>query len=162
MDFPIWVLCELISFGELCKLYRRYTEIYPQCGLPKYSLLNPIRNLRNAAVHSNCLIYKLKATKGQTINDINNIVSRIHTISRSSRKKYLKIRLIHDFAVLLYWYHNFVKSETLKQQRHQELYKMFYQRMQEHSDYFYRNNYIKHAYVFTLKLVKYFFPPIDN
>lgn len=162
MDFPIWALCELISFGELCKLYRRYTEIYPQCGLPKYSLLNPIRNLRNAAAHSNCLIYKLKATKGQTINDINNIVSRIHTISRSSRKKYLKIRSIHDFAVLLYWYRNFVKNETLKQQRNQELYKLFYQRMQEHSDYFYRNNYIKHAYIFTLKLVKYFFPPIDN
>ena len=34
--------------------------------------------------------------------------------------------------------------------------------MQEHSDYFYRNNYIKHAYVFTLKLVKYFFPLINS
>ncbi|WP_370832749.1 hypothetical protein [Acidaminococcus sp.] len=113
LDFPQYgALCELISFGELCRLYKQYTEMYPECGLPKRSLLNPIRNLRNAAAHSNCLIYKLKTTKGQTMNETNNIVAEIHTISRSARKKYLRIRPIHDFAVLLYWYHNFVKKRT--------------------------------------------------
>jgi abortive infection bacteriophage resistance protein len=162
LDFPIWALCELISFGELCRLYKQYTEMYPECGLPKRSLLNPIRNLRNAAAHSNCLIYKLKTTKGQTMNETNNIVAEIHTISRSARKKYLRIRPIHDFAVLLYWYHNFVKSEPLQQKRNLELHRLFEQRMLRHSDYFYENHYIKHAYIFTLKLVKYFFPSIDN
>lgn len=162
MNFPVWALCELISFGDLCRLYKKYTEMYPKCGLPKNSYLNPIRNMRNAAAHSNCLIYKLKAAKGQTIVDINKIVAQISTISRSSRKKYLQIRPIHDFIILLYWYCNFVKSEDLRKQRQQELYDLFYKRMQEHGEYFYKNSYIKHAYIFTLKFVKYFFPLIDN
>lgn len=168
-DFPVWVLLELISFGDLCNLYRTYTELYPKRKLPKHSLLNPIRNLRNAAAHSNCLIYKLKVSANRktrpqkrNINDISNIVAQISTISRSSRKNYLQIIPIHDFAVLLYWYHRFVKSEGLQKKRRKELYHLFYRRMPEHHEYFSQNNYIRHAYIFTLKLVKYFFPVIDN
>ena len=169
LDFPVWVLFELISFGDLCNLYQKYTELYPKRNLPKRSLLNPIRNMRNAAAHSNCLIYKLRLSENRNtdarkrnINDISNIVAQIPTIRRSSRKNYLQIIPIHDFAVLLYWYHNFVKSEGLQKKRRRELYKLFYRRMTEHHEYFSKNAYIRHAYIFTLKLVRYFFPPIDN
>ena len=168
LSFPVWALFELISFGELCNLYKKYTELYPKRKLPKRSLLNPIRNMRNAAAHSNCLIYKLRLSENKetappkrTINDISNIVSQIPTIRRSSRKNYLQIIPIHDFAVLLYWYHNFVKSEGLQKKRRRELYDLFCRRMTEHPEYFSKNDYIKHAYIFTLKLVQYFFPPID-
>ncbi|WP_303702635.1 hypothetical protein, partial [Megasphaera massiliensis] len=105
---------------------------------------------------------KETAPPKRTINDISNIVSQIPTIRRSSRKNYLQIIPIHDFAVLLYWYHNFVKSEGLQKKRRRELYDLFCRRMTEHPEYFSKNDYIKHAYIFTLKLVQYFFPPIDN
>lgn len=160
MDFPIWSICELIDFGDLCRLYKTYTEAYPgQTTLPKYSFLNPIRNLRNAAAHSNCLIYKLKSphSSGKIISDISNIVSQIHTISKSNRSQYLCIVPIHDFAVLLYWYSNFVKSSGLLRKRKQELYHLFFCRMTEHRDYFKKNLYIQNAYLFCLKLVIHFF-----
>lgn len=170
LDFPVWVLCELISFGDLCNLYQKYTELYPERKLPKRSLLNPIRNLRNAAAHSNCLIYKLKLPKKgalsttckRNINDISNIVSQISSIRRSARKSYLQIIPIHDFAVLLYWYHSYVKSEGLQKKRNKDLHYLFERRMREHGTYFSKNSYIRHAYIFTLKLVNYFFPPLDK
>lgn len=160
LDFPIWALCELISFGDLCRLYKTYVEMYPERkGLPKHSLLNPIRNLRNAAAHSNCLIYKLKApraTTRKTLPAINNIVAQIPNISRSSRKDYLRIIPIHDFTVLLYWYYTFVKNVDLKRTRSSQLKNLFYHRMLEHKSYFQSNPYIKHAYIFTARLVHYF------
>lgn len=160
LDFPIWALCELISFGDLCRLYKTYVELYPeQKDLPKPNLLNPIRNLRNAAAHSNCLIYKLKAPTMPTrkiLPYMNNVVAQIPTISRSSRKDYLRIIPIHDFTVLLYWYYTFVKSKGLKKTRRKQLKDLFYRRMLEHKSYFHQNPYIKHAYVFTAKLVNYF------
>lgn len=160
MDFPLWAICELIDFGDLCRLYRTYTTTYPsRKTLPKYSMLNPIRNLRNAAAHSNCLIYKLKSSKksGKSISDLNNIISKIHGIKKANRLQYLNIIPIHDFAVLLYWYSTYVRSEGLLHKRKLELHHLFFDRMLEHKDYFRDNLYIQNAYIFCIKLINHFF-----
>lgn len=44
-----------------------------------------------------------------------------------------------------------------KKKRSKELYDLFYRRMAEYPEYFSKNNYIKHAYIFALKLVRYSF-----
>lgn len=54
--YPIWALCELISFGDLIKLYKYYFSNYG-INLPlDSSFLYPVRALRNATAHNNCLI----------------------------------------------------------------------------------------------------------
>lgn len=161
LDFPIWAVCEIISFGELITLYKQYLTLYPDRRyLPKFNLLYPIRNLRNASAHSNCLIYKLHNHKGTTTSDIGKIISQIPTISVSSREKYLKILPIHDFAVLLYWYTNYVKSKGLLNTRKKELYSLFFHRMRRHPDYFSTNPYLQNAYLFCTRLLRYFFSTI--
>lgn len=157
-DYPIYAFCELISFGELINLYKFYSKMYPTRNtLPKSNLLYPIRNLRNASAHSNCLIYKLHGAKHTSVKDISQVISQIPTISASSRLKYLSIRPIHDFAVLLYWYTSNVKSDGLLRKRKRGLYRLFFQRMREHKEYFSSNQYISNAYRFCAKMVIYFF-----
>lgn len=165
LNYPVWALCEVIDFGTLCFLYKQYKEEYPErTNLPKHSLLNPIRNLRNAAAHSNCLIYKLRVPKNLkssqkriTISDINKIIAAAPTINRSMRSQYLNILPIHDFAVLLYWYSSYVESKALLHQRKLELYKLFLHRMKEHANYFETNQYIQNAFLFCTRLVIHFF-----
>lgn len=43
-----------------------------------------------------------------------------------------------------------------KKKQCRKLYGLFYWRMAEHPEYFSKNDYIKQAYIFTLKLVRYF------
>lgn len=158
LDFPIWAFCELISFGDFIKLYKFYIQRYPKRKtLPKFNLLYPIRNLRNAAAHSNCLIYKLSTHTGNTTSDIGKIISNIPTLTVSSREKYLKILPIHDFAVLLYWYSSYVTSEGLLHSRKKELYSLFFHRMRTHKKYFSKNEYIQNSYIFCTRLIQYFF-----
>lgn len=158
LNYPVWSLCELIDFGGLCALYKTYREMYPNReGLPKYSLLNPIRNLRNAAAHSNCLIYKLRATSQTNVSDIYRIVSSIPSIKRNARDQYLHIIPIHDFAVLLYWYSTYVKSSGLLRKRKKDLYSLFFNRMTRNAEYFKDNQYIQNAYLFCVRLVLHFF-----
>ncbi len=158
LDYPIYAFCELISFGDLIKLYSFYAKAYPaRRGLPKSNLLYPIRNLRNASAHSNCLIYKLCKSQSTSVKDISQVVSKIPTISASARMKYLSIRPIHDFAVLLYWYTTNVKSDGLLRRRKRGLYRLFFGRMRKRREYFLSNPYICNAYLFCAKLVIYFF-----
>lgn len=158
MDFSIWVLCEFITFGELCRLYHLYVTKYPGRSLPKYSLLNAIKNMRNNCAHSNCLISKLyKPSRRYKVTDIINDISRIPSISKSSRKKYLSVVPIHDFAVVLYYYANFVQSRGLIHKRKTELYTLFLKRIREKRYLFKSNDGLVGSYLFCVKLITYFF-----
>jgi len=162
-DYPIWAFCELIDFGTFCHLYEKYIRLYKdRKHLPKYSYLYSIRNLRNASAHSNCLIYKLPLKNANVNADISNIISRIPTITESSRITYLKIQPIHDIAVLLYLYSNYVRSEGLVKKRRHDLYKLFFVRMKKHKEYFFKNEYITNSYIFCTKLIEHFFYHIDK
>ena len=62
-DFPIWVLVELVSFGELIQLCTFYDETRSPSRpiLIEEKFLNIIRDFRNASAHSNCLLNKAAA-----------------------------------------------------------------------------------------------------
>ena len=74
--FPAWVFVELISFGDLVKLYEYYIERYPG-RLKDSELLYSIRDLRNATAHSNCLINKLQKGTNKPSVKIIKFVSNI-------------------------------------------------------------------------------------
>ena len=78
--FPAWVFVELISFGDLVKLYEYYIERYPG-RLKDSELLYSIRDLRNATAHSNCLINKLqKGTNKPSVKIIKFVSKVIHIL----------------------------------------------------------------------------------
>ena len=82
--FPAWVFVELISFGDMIKLYEFYNEVYPG-RMKDGELLYAIRDLRNASAHSNCLINKLQKGKNKPSVKIVKYVARIDGIGTSMR-----------------------------------------------------------------------------
>ena len=149
-NFPIWVLLEIISFGDLVKFYNFYSKNYKK--LKDRKLLYSIRQIRNAAAHNNCLIYNLKSTNSKTklsINTkVNKYVSSFKKIKKDTRKKKLRIKFFEDFITLLYAYKIFVNSENLIEKTRKKL-KALDRRMLKNKNYFLKNEIISSAYNFN-------------
>lgn len=150
--FPAWVFVELISFGDLIKLYEYYIERYPG-RLKDSELLYPVRDLRNASAHSNCLINKLQ--KGMNIPSvkISKFVSRIVGIGASMRANKLSNKFLYDFVSLLYVYNEFIEADIVRQRRFKQLQEFMDGRAIKNKDFFQKNESIKTAYLFIKKVV---------
>lgn len=149
-DFPIWVLLEIISFGDLVKFYNFYSKNYKK--LKDRKLLYAVRQIRNAAAHNNCLIYNLKSTNSKAklnINaNVNKYVSSFTKIKEDTRKKKLRIQFFEDFITLLYAYKIFVNSQNLIEKTRKKL-KTLDRRVLKNKNYFLKNEVISSAYNFT-------------
>ena len=153
--FPVWVFVELISFGDLTYLTAFYDELYSD-PIVNNKFMNTVRDIRNAAAHSNCLINKLfePLNPEQQIDSvISNYIKRIPNISASSRAKNLNYRVVYSFITLLYIYDTVIPSGTAKLKRNAEIKELFNNRMTEHEDYFKSNNKITGVYNFVKKVV---------
>lgn len=118
--------------------------------------MNTIRDLRNAAAHSNCLINKLfePLNPGQQVDSsISTYIKAIPCISSAARTKNLNFRVIYNFVTLLYIYDQVVPEGIAKQRRHNEIKELFNIRMVAHKDYFQSNNRITGVYKFVKKVV---------
>jgi abortive infection bacteriophage resistance protein len=117
--FPVWVFVELISFGDLLYFCSFYEQVYG-VKIVNNTLMNTVRDVRNAAAHSNCLLNKMTekidSTK-QVNNDISNFVKGMSDISKTSRVNNLKYKFTNSFITLLYVY-DCLMSEGSKQKRY--------------------------------------------
>lgn len=153
--FPVWVFVELISFGDLTYLVAFYDELYSD-SIVNNKFMNTVRDIRNAAAHSNCLINKLfePLASGQQIDStISNYIKAIPSISSDARAKNLNYRVVYNFIILLYIYDEIVPNGIAKQRRHGELKELINNRMTKHPDYFQSNNRITGVYNFVKKVV---------
>lgn len=110
-DCPIWVLVELISFGDFVKLAEFYYAVSSN-HLYDHSIINPVRSLRNACAHNNCLLNNLSST---SITAPSAVVSQFVSslgLSRSSSRKNLSTRPILEIVCLLYEYINVVSDKV--------------------------------------------------
>ena len=101
--FPVWVFVELISFGDLAYLIAFYDKLYSD-SIVNNKFMNTIRDMRNAAAHSNCLINKLfePLNPGQQIDSsISAYIMAIPGISKAARTKNLNYRVIYNFMTKL-------------------------------------------------------------
>lgn len=151
-QFPIWVLVELISFGDLLKFCDLYNHLYSY-SIYDNKILNNIREIRNAAAHSCCLIDNLKSKnlvgKSYTISCINDFLLSIEGISKLTRTKKMKNKTINCFISLIYGYNEIVLSEDVKKHRFNELMNLFEIRMKENKEYFKTNSVITSTYRFV-------------
>ena len=58
-NMPIWVLVEILDFGELISFYNFYTENYNIDKKVSVFNLYTIKSLRNIAAHNNCVLHTL-------------------------------------------------------------------------------------------------------
>lgn len=120
VDCPVWVLLELLTFGDLLKFFDFYRKKYPQPKSIPVNLLNLVRSLRNACAHNNCLLVSLspnKRTKPPV--EISKYVAHVLKISKDERSKRLANRPLLEITGLFYVYEQLV-SEEAKERMKQE------------------------------------------
>lgn len=152
-EIPIWVLIELISFGNLVYLYKLYDDTYGSFRIGP--LLFRVKNLRNAAAHSNCLINQLykDRTGIKPYERVRKFVKDSTDFGKTIIESKLSNRVICDFITMLYVFNNVVNSEKIKLSRYKELSELFNVRMIRNSEYFKDNEAIKTTYNFCKKII---------
>lgn len=156
--FAIWNLIEVISFGDFIDLYEYYYAYYNNSYDLKGKLL-PVKWLRNAAAHNNCLINKLTPPYSKNITPnmrVMNKISKIKYMPKRTRESKMKNPVIHDFVVMLDVYCSVIQSKPTLQYGLQELDEFIHNRCLKRKEYFSDNDVIKSNYDFLLKVVDFY------
>ncbi len=152
--FPAWVFVELISFGDLLYFCSFYEETYG-VQIVNNILMNTVRDMRNAAAHSNCILNKMsekiEPTK-QVNSEISKFIADMPDISKTSRVNNLNDKFTNSFITLLYVYDSLM-TESSKKKRYQELQKFLNNRVVKHKEYFRSNTKIVGVYHFHKKVI---------
>lgn len=159
--YPIWVICELISFGALCKIIKIYDQLYPGRLPFDADLLFHIRDIRNAAAHSNCLVNDLTPARyafnlSAQGTRITKSVASIPQISRRTRIQKLSNKPIYDFVAMLYLFPKIVRSNEIRKKARRALIDLFLSRMKRHKEYFAANATITTSYRFLIYVIRNF------
>lgn len=162
-NLPIWVLLEVISFGDLCKLYQYLVSLdyFGDHTKSKVkdntNILFSIHNLRNAAAHSQCILRDLTYNNELSPSHlITNYVSKVTEISDSKRQNALKTPFYYEFTCILYGITNYINSEGIRKHLAEELYKEFYARMPLNKDYYKNCAPVKNANNFFKKILDFY------
>lgn len=121
-----------------------------------HRLMNTVRDMRNAAAHSNCLLNKMTekidATK-QVQSAVSNFVGKMQEISKTSRVNNLRDKFTNSFITLLYVYDCMMPDESRKK-RYEEINGFLEGRAARHKEYFKTNTKIVGVYNFHKKVIK--------
>ena len=156
-DFAIWNIVEVLSFGDFIEFYKLYYARYSG-ELNIENMLLPVKFLRNAAAHNNCLINNLGGTFAsiEPNKKVLGIVSSIPNIPQKTREKKMKNPIVHDFVVMLYVFNTVVTSQQTKRYVMESLKILFSDRFLKHKEYFSQNALLVSHYEFAKKIIDFF------
>ena len=171
--FAIWNFVEIIGFKDFRELYSlfycRNSEQF--CSRKNkenfkgeyYYFINPVRILRNAAAHNNCLIIGLNKPQDNYFNFEYRVSAFLGEkgIKNASLNKQLSKPIIHDFCVLLYLYSR-IAPQRAQAHTFQELKSLFCGRIVKHREYYRNNSLICSAYEFMCKVLDVFCENMEN
>ena len=165
-QWAAWNIVEVLSFGDFIKLFELYYDIYPEKKSKTIiNLLWPVKFIRNASAHNNCLLNTLRKPYIHThlFNNKKNIVepnkelirllTKIPNVSKNARKKKTTNPIIHDFIALLFLFNEVCTSNTLKEKQFRQLDNLINVRFCKYSDYFANDNIFTSSYDFIKKIV---------
>lgn len=169
-NWAAWNIIEVLSFGDFVKLFQLYYNLYPdKKSNVIVNLLWPLKFIRNASAHNNCLLNTLRKPymhthlfndKRNTIEPNKELVSlliKVPDISKNTRKKKLVNPIIHDFVASLFLFNEICSSEILKEKQFLNLKKLMDERFCMHKDYFINDNVFTSNYEFIKKIVDYLY-----
>ena len=171
--FAIWNFVEITSFKDFSDLYALfYTRNCTQFCKDKrpekfkgeyYYLINPVRLLRNAAAHNNCLLIGLNKSPNDDFNFEHKVSQFLSQkgIKNTSLNKQLSKPIIHDFCVMLYLYSK-VAPKSAQEHTYGELKELFEGRIIKNKDYYKNNSLIVSVYEFMLKVINIFYNELDD
>lgn len=154
---PIWALVEMMQYSNLCRFYRFVAKrLNNMQMLNDYYMFQEIRQLRNACAHSNCVINDLKSSKPAKYSSDRTMMkelSKIGAISKDVRQRKLSNDRIRQMTTLLYLYKAYVLSSGLKVFHTRELKAVFFDRFNEHRDYYATSGPILSTFDFFQKII---------
>lgn len=146
---PVWAFVEIISFGTFINLYDYYYDLDAPI---QRQLLNPVKSLRNACAHNNCIINNLRRGSTRPTRKVSQFVASVPDIKSDARRKYLSSQPIFEFCSLLLVYDSVV-SESIKKHRYAELSNLINERIPKHSEYYNNQQLLSSAYDFIRKIM---------
>lgn len=152
-DCPLWVFFELITFGDLLKLYQFFYHTTQTEPPVSEKLLNLVKSLRNACSHNNCILANMKHGTSSVPSEISQYVAKIKTISTAQRQKKLTCRPILEFVTLIYVYKKIVSS-NIQSHGIKSVEELFFTRFLKNWRYFISNDLLKSNYLFAREIVK--------
>ena len=154
VDCPVWVLVELISFGDTIKLVEVYNNIYPanKIDLPSRQLLMPVKSLRNACAYNNCLLNNMNAGTTKPTQLVTNFVASIPNVGKEERNKKLSCRPFFEIVCLIIAYEHTV-SYNVKTNGFNGLKDFINNRMFRNINYFQTNQVVKTSFEFLKKIL---------
>lgn len=147
-DIPIWVLIEVMDFGNLSYLVEMYCKQYPNNKRLKKAnqLCRYARHIRNACAHSNVLLVDIPK---QTLNPSASMLSMAYFYSLD--REAIKYRKIHDILSLVILHKEYC-SKALRKHRQIEGVALA-KRSKRHINYYQNNKNIKEIYDILQKIV---------
>ncbi|SFT52614.1 Abortive infection bacteriophage resistance protein [Selenomonas sp. GACV-9] len=113
IDCPVWVLLELLTFGDLLKFFEYYRNKYPHPNTIPKGILNMVKSMRNACAHNNCLFVNFAPSDGtRPPKYISDYASHVLGMSKDDRSKKLSNRPLLEMTGLFYVYDQLVSSEA--------------------------------------------------
>lgn len=156
-NLAIWNIVEVLSFGDFAKLYDCYYSKYPD-KRSMHNLIHPVKCVRNAAAHNNCLLNSLRKPYklNRKTKELGNYVASIKEIPKALRNKMMRNPVIHDFVCLLFVFDGIVSSEMVKMHTMMELYELISNRFLRNAAYYKDSIEITESYRFIKFVVDHF------
>lgn len=154
-QWAIWNVVELLSFGPFVQLYKLFYERNATFKDTGIEYLYPVRMIRNAAAHNNCLLNQMRAPYSRTIKpsyDLRNRIIKISSVRAETAKAHLQHPTIHDFLALIILYDRVVPEPT-RSKGLQEVSELFHKRMVRNKEYYKKEQSLMASYRFVLKIL---------
>lgn len=124
-EMAVWNLLEILTFSETIDFYNFYLDYFNKKTLRIFEL-KPVKSLRNAAAHNNCILhllgedmYMLEMDKEYSKN-IKKFLDK-HNMSQDIGRMFL----IHDFLCLIYLVNKICPKGQLKEYAKKHTYDFF-------------------------------------
>ena len=151
IDCPVWVLMELLTFGDFICFYEYY---YATRGKQPIStaVINLVKSLRNGCAHNNCIIADLNPGRSIPPAEISRSIKTMVDINLNQRQKKLSCRVILEFVCMLHVYKQVV-SVKVRDKRVVELKELFSVRVIDNMTFFEKNQLVMSSYDFVKKVI---------
>ena len=150
--YPVWAFSEIIPLGTFIHFYRFCAESLNRQDMKDgYYLLKDIKELRNAAAHSNCILHDLGAKDSKHKTNY-NVLRALNGISKATKDNQLSNERMRQIITLLYTHKIFVSSAGVHDHTRDMLMELV-DRMYYHIDYYADNENILASFDFIKKSV---------
>lgn len=116
---PIWVVMEMMSFGDLVRFFAFYFKLYPTEDfklVPMTSILMGVKNIRNMSVHNNPFLFDLSIGEIKRPNEYVKSYGKEEGIG----ELFYRALKVNDTLSVFYAHRFFVKGEGSRKYRLKE------------------------------------------